>query len=372
LADGYLVFRAENYSRRAGVVRLGRGMQIVQWTAGDGAGLKACHEVMLAVQRADDPLGQPPMSERVLRVLMEQPTEPAQTWSVPGDTPGTAKGVYYLRLPDLENLTMAALWLEVHPDHRRSGIGTALLRHAARQAAQAGRSVLMSGTNQGSAGEEFARRFGAVPGLAEARRVLVLDKLGPGKVAELRARAARAADGYSLVSWTGRTPEEYLAGFAAVHNAMADAPRDPSHEARVWTTETVRERIDDQLELFGRRVYSIAAMHDATGEMAALTQVEVDPAHPDWGFQQITAVARPHRGHRLGLLLKAAMLEWLATAEPQTERIVTWNAAVNEHMIAINEELGYELLNPQSQSYDLAVANVLGAEAPVSGVPGPA
>jgi len=333
---------------------------MVQWTAGDDAAIRACYELTRAVQLADDPLG-PPMSERLMQVIIERPGDPSQTWFVPGDTPGTAKGVYYLRLPDLENLTKAGLYLEVHPDHRRRGIGSALLRHAARQAAEAGRSVLMTGTHQGSGGEEFARRFGATPGLTDARRVLVVGGLAPDAVAALRESAARAAAGYSLVSWTGRTPEEYLEGFAAVHNAMGDAPRDPGHEARVWDAERVRERIDDQRELFGSRGYSIGAMQDATGEMAALTQVEVDPAHPQWGSQQITAVARQHRGHRLGLLTKAAMLEWLAAAEPQIERIVTWNAAVNKHMIAINEALGYELLDPQSQSYNLPVANVLGS-----------
>jgi RimJ/RimL family protein N-acetyltransferase len=69
-------------------------------------------------------------------------------------------------------------------------------------------------------------------------------------------------------------------------------------------------------------------------------------------------VTRPHRGHRLGLLVKAAMLEWLAEAEPQLERIVTGNAAVNQHMIAINQQLGYELLEPPGQSYEIAVADL--------------
>ena len=70
-------------------------------------------------------------------------------------------------------------------------------------------------------------------------------------------------------------------------------------------------------------------------------------------------MTRPHRGHRLGLLVKTAMLEWLAEAEPQLERIDTGNAAVNRWMIAINTALGYEPLPPQVQSYELTVANAL-------------
>ena len=98
--------------------------------------------------------------------------------------------------------------------------------------------------------------------------------------------------------------------------------------------------------------------------MAAVTAVEPDPDNPEWGHQQLTAVTRPHRGHRLGLLVKTAMLDWLAEAEPRLERIVTENAAVNQHMIAINEELGYELLEPLAQSYEVAVADLPGADVP--------
>ena len=97
-------------------------------------------------------------------------------------------------------------------------------------------------------------------------------------------------------------------------------------------------------------------MHDETGEMAALTKVFIDPAEPAWGQQGITAVTRPHRGHRLGLLTKAAMLEWLTSAEPRLERIATTNAEVNAHMIAVNEALGYRLAEPGHRFFALPVS----------------
>jgi hypothetical protein len=50
------------------------------------------------------------------------------------------------------------------------------------------------------------------------------------------------------------------------------------------------------------------------------------------------------------------MLEWLAMEEPKLERIATDNAAVNKYMIAVNETLGYELLKPDEQSFQLAVS----------------
>jgi RimJ/RimL family protein N-acetyltransferase len=69
-------------------------------------------------------------------------------------------------------------------------------------------------------------------------------------------------------------------------------------------------------------------------------------------------VTRPHRGHRLGLLVKTAMLQWLAEAEPQLERIITWNAVANEHMIGINEALGYEVWGRPYRTFELAVAAI--------------
>ncbi len=334
---------------------------VVAWEPGDEAGVKACYQVRRATMLADDPLG-PPRSERVFQGLLASRTEPAQTWLVPGGTPGSALGYCHLRLPDRENRQRAGVFLEVHPDHRRHGIGLALLRHAARQAAEAGRSLLRSRPFQGLAGEMFARRMGARPGLADARRVLVLGKLPADQLATLRQSAARAAGGYSLVTWTGLIPDEYLAGLAAVSNAMSDAPHDPGHESRVWDAQRIREDLNDQRDLYGTRGYFVAALHAATGQMAAITHIEVDPEYPEWGSQQLTAVARPHRGHRLGLLVKAAMTEWLTDAEPALRRIVTENAADNKHMIAVNEALGYELLDPQSRSYHLPVADVQGTD----------
>jgi len=104
-------------------------------------------------------------------------------------------------------------------------------------------------------------------------------------------------------------------------------------------------------------------VQEDTGEPAALTEVAVDPADPGWGHQMLTGVTREHRGHRLGLLVKATMLEWLRTAEPTLERIQTWNAASNQYMIAVNEALGYTILGQPANWWRLEVAAVLGEQA---------
>src|SRR3984957_5320682 len=333
-------------------------MRIVRGDGSDRATTQACFEVVRAAGEVDDPHG-PPWSLTRVRGWIEHPTDPNELWIAVDEATGGWLGWYWLVLPERENRDRGHFWLNVRPSSRRRGVGTALLRHGAGRAAAGGGSVLAAGTLQNSAGAAFAARVGATAGLVEARRVMVLGQVPAGRVALLREQAARAAAGYSLVSWDGRTPDEYLARYAEVENAMADAPHDAGEENAVWDADRVREQMDDIRERQGRHVYTLAALHDASGEMAAVTSVEPDLEFPAWGYQQITAVIRKHRGHRLGLLVKAAMLDWLATAEPGIERIVTHNAAANDHKIAINEQLGYQLLEPLEQSYELAVADAL-------------
>ena len=54
--------------------------------------------------------------------------------------------------------------------------------------------------------------------------------------------------------------------------------------------------------------------------------------------------------------MKTAMLELLASAEPQIDRIATGNAASNEHMIAVNDQLSYKVVEPGWRFYEMPVA----------------
>jgi GNAT superfamily N-acetyltransferase len=336
-------------------------MRIVRWDPADVEALRGFFEVRQAAQVADDPLGSP-KAARVLGGWLRfgWTGDPGEAWFVPGPADGGVIAWYRLALPDLENLDRAMLRIVVHPARRRQGFGRELLRHAAERAAASGRVVITGWARDDSPGDAFARWAGAAQGQADVRRVLDLRKIPAGKIDGLRETAARAAAGYSLVSWTGSTPEEYLGPLAGVINAFNDAPRDEGVQEETWDADRVRDRGDGPLELMGQRVYTIAALHDATGEMAAMTQLAVEPEYPQWGHQALTAVTRPHRGHRLGLLVKAAMLDWLATAEPQIEQIETGNAASNRYMIAVNEALGYEVAGPAFHSCELGVAGFLG------------
>ncbi len=340
-------------------------MQIERIDPTDDDVVRACHAVHVAAAAADDPDGEPPDSLPLLRAWLAPgwQGEPSEAWYVAADgAPGLAgpggsvAGWYRIQFPDLENRDRAFLVLVVHPGLRRRGLGRALVAHAQQRAAAEKRTFIDGQAMEGAAGDAFARRLGAEPGILDARRIIDLRLVPDGRFAELRADAAGHAAGYSLTSWTGATPDDMLGQVAHVQNAMNDAPREEGwFEDDVWDADRIRTRADSRVRLAGHRGYAVAAVHDETGEMAALTKVFIDPEEPAWGQQGITAVTRPHRGHRLGLLIKAALHEWLTAAEPRLERIATTNAEVNSYMIAVNEVLGFELAEPGHRFFALPV-----------------
>jgi GNAT superfamily N-acetyltransferase len=335
-------------------------MRIERWDPADETTAMACYEALLAAHLADE-ADDPPPSAGTFGLYLREGFEktPAEVWVGADDDAGVV-GFYRMALWDLENLDRAFSVLVVHPAVRRRGFGGALLRHEAERAAANERSVLSASVVIGSAGDAFAAAAGATPGIEDVRRVQYLAKIEPGKVAELRESAARAATGYSLVNWTGDVPPGYLGPLAHVISAFEDAPRGENVEPEVWDADRLRDRTGGHVRAGLLRAYGVAALRDATGEMAAYTGMLVDPEAPNWGFQELTAVTRPNRGHRLGLLVKTAMLELLAEAEPQLEFIHTTNAAANDHMIAVNEQLGYEVAGPGRRFYEFGVAKLLG------------
>ena len=342
-------------------------MRIKRVDPADADTIRACLEAFLAAQRVDEPDG-PFFTEQPFRgwLTVGWGGDPRETWAAEGQD-GSVAGWYRLELPDLENLDHANLDLVVHPAQRRQGLGRALLKHAAGRADEHGRSVLNGPTRLGGDGEAFARAAGAEQGLVDVQRVMDVRATGDDLLARLRATAEEKAAGYSLVSWTGLVPEEFVERAAALYAALNDAPHDPGTAPAVWDAQRVRERVNAVRPAYGLRTYAVAARHDATGELAGFTEVAVDPADPGWAHQMLTGVTRAHRGHRLGLLVKIAMVEWLKAAEPQLERIQTWNAESNQYMIAVNEALGYTILGRPASWWKLDVASAVGLAAAAAG-----
>jgi GNAT superfamily N-acetyltransferase len=309
---------------------------------GNTALLHACFEMTRDAWDVDQPNAPPwPFKSFAGKWTDGFDTTPQQAWIAYHDD-GEPVAAYLLQLPDKENLYRAKCTLIVGLANRRAGVGTTLLSHCAGQARLAGRGWLDSYAREDSPGAAFAATTGATAGIAEVTRVLSIDAGMPARLARLRADAESHAAGYSLLSWAGPTPHEYLDQVVRMNNAMADAPHDAGVEPHVWDADRIRES-ERLLAEHGLLRHTVVACHNESGELAAITEMGIDVGTPDWGLQFETVVLPHHRGRRLGLLVKVAMLEWLIPQAPDIRRVFTGNAGSNQYMIAINEQLGFKV-----------------------------
>ncbi|GAA4045756.1 GNAT family N-acetyltransferase [Nonomuraea soli] len=283
----------------------------------------------------------PLLSERMVRAMVCDPpsTDAREAW-VTSDL----SGWYSLRAPLAENLHFTSIGpLVVDPRRQREGIGRALFEHAIGRARALGRTTVVWETPDGMPGAKFSAAVGGTPALPETRSVL--DLSGVGHFAELEREAAGHAAGYTVTHLPWPAPEELLPALVTLMEGMNDIPTgEIDFAATRWTTARYQE-FQQRLHAKGVTFYITMATHDATGEPAAFTMVAVDEDHGGWAKQQDTAVLRAHRGHRLGLLVKLANARWMREADPSLDRILTWNADSNAHMLAINHAMGFRPLD---------------------------
>ncbi|MBI9113432.1 GNAT family N-acetyltransferase [Sanguibacter suaedae] len=297
-------------------------------------------------------------TERIVLVATAHPTPEAPAES-------DVVGVAQLRLDRQGNTHRAWVSVLVDPDHRRQGVGQALLDAAEAVARERGRTVLQTETEHrgepaadaphamapptgsgridgASTAAMFARDRGYV--LEQGMRYSVLHlPVAAALVDRLHTDALqRAGDEYTVVTWVDRCPDDLVDDLARLVTRMStDAPNagldvveDPWDAARVRAEEATYAAT-------GRGSVTCAVQHVPTGKLVAYSEIVHSLQDRDFAFQANTLVLREHRGHRLGMLVKAANLRELARLRPELRRIHTWNAEENRHMLSINEALGF-------------------------------
>lgn len=260
----------------------------------------------------------------------------------------TCVGGAGLVLPLLDNLQAAIFLNAVPPEHRGRGVGTALFEYLGEQARAAGRSrwyakVRVPAERSEDAGSRFALRHGFTLRNTEIRRQLKLP-VPAERMASLEAHAAERIDGYRIVSWVGACPEEYIEQYARLRALiMTEVPSgDLDLEESRWDAD--RQREDDRRTAEqGRTTYvSVAVTPDGT--LVANTRLYVSRSAPDRAQQGGTLVTKEHRGHRLGLAVKLANLRAVLAGSPEVNRIDTENAEQNGPMVAVNVQLGFQII----------------------------
>jgi GNAT superfamily N-acetyltransferase len=269
--------------------------------------------------------------------------------------------------PRSDNTHRVSGTILVHPQRRREGIGSALLTALERWATSRGRSYLhgwapvahqltdhevdsvpdateKAGVEPGRDSARFLLRHGFELGLSHQHNVQTLP------LAEEVCRMVEGfQDDYEVVTWVGTPTAAYLDDLAALFTAMStDAPIGTTDlRPETWDGDRVRhtyEGLRTEAE-----VYTAAARHRPSGRLVGFTLVRCVTPQVEVGHQIDTVVLSEHRGHRLGLRIKAANEQQIYLARPTTRRIHTFNAVENGAMIHVNRQLGYRPASTSGQ-----------------------
>ena len=307
----------------------------------DAAALRAWHAIAVATHDADH-VGLPadPLEELAPLLDPDLPHGGERKVLQLGRVDGSAVGAVELGVPLVDNLTSCSVDVRIAPQDRRHGHGRALLEQALDVVGGMGRTRMFfevpSAYPSGpGAAETLLTEVGARPVLKEVRRLVDLTQAPPAPPPPLPA-------GYRLVQWVDRVPDELVDDMAhLMHRMSTDVPLgDMDWEPEVWDAERYRSKEAAALA-HGRTRYATLVVSEESGRAVGFTDIGVSRFAPATAYQWETLVENEHRGHGLGLVLKAHNHGLLAERSPRTRWINTWNAETNTHMVAINEQLGF-------------------------------
>ena len=254
----------------------------------------------------------------------------------------------------------AALNVYIRPGHRGRGHGRSLADRLVQDTAgmsrfetwplapppAPGERVLTPSNGAGAVaadhpGVRLAQSYGFA--LAQIERVSRYDVAAPAvdPAAALEEAERHSAD-YEVRAWEGEADASLRADLAVLKARMStDVPAgDLTVAEQTWDAERVRRR-DEQILLTGR-LFRAVARHRGTGRVVGLNELVAPRSRPDGLVDQWDTIVLPeHRGHRLGMRVKAANLIALREAVPEARAIITWNAEENRPMLDVNEALGF-------------------------------
>lgn len=260
---------------------------------------------------------------------------------------GAVVGSALVQMPQADNPRLVYADVFVPPALRRSGTGSALLAEVERRTREAGRSVIVVEAFAPPGGKSDGTRFGLARGYdvasTEQQKVLDLADSEPRWPA-LQAWCEEKRGGYRVVEWRDAAPDELMADYSTLLTGFLDQIPlgDLDLEGSEWTPEHIR-RDEARTRDLGRHDFHAAAL-SPDGTLCGVTDLRLPPADPRFAYVGITSVLEAHRGHRLGLAMKLAAQRSLRAEFPACELLVTDNAGVNAPMNAVNDRLGYRVI----------------------------
>ena len=175
-------------------------VQITRLDPDDAAGVEQYVAVANAASALDSPWENPRTPHQIAGLLRRGWDGDAPHAFLAHDETGAATGILEVWTTDWDNLDLAWLWVVVHPDHRRRGVGSALMEHGFAIARELGRTKLgIDGWDSSEAPAAFAAKHGFAWASQAINRRQYLRELDLGEVRRMYDDAAAAAHDYELL-----------------------------------------------------------------------------------------------------------------------------------------------------------------------------
>lgn len=236
------------------------------------------------------------------------------------------------------------LWVDgyVLQAHRRRGTGRRLAAVALELMDAHGETVL-STMAEDEAGHAFVRRLGAQPKMTERQSRCDLRRLDWDMVARWVHEGEAAPGGARLELFPDWVPDEQLDEYCTARNELLNTmPFEGMDHGDIVVTPGSLRLERERMRAEGS-VNPTCVVRDADGSIVGMTDTVKRPYEPGIVRQEFTGVHPRARGRGLGKWLKAAMLEHVRQAYPDTLWVSTENAGSNAPMLAINHALGFRL-----------------------------
>ncbi|WP_393086774.1 GNAT family N-acetyltransferase [Streptomyces sp. LN704] len=255
------------------------------------------------------------------------------------DSAGVPVGAAFLRLFTKEGPEhLAELEVTAHPAERRRGAGGRLLDAAVSAARAEGRRSLVAQAVHGSPGDLFlaARGFRRVLALTYARLPLAATDL-----VRVDGIAERPHPGYALTHWDGTVPPHLARTYADSRRAMDDMPMEETDYGTVVRDVARVVAAAEAVAKRGESLHTVAAVDRADGSIVGFSELVVPGDGRGDAQHYGTGVLPEHRGHGLGLWMKAESIRAARRRHPELEGLLTDTADSNAPMRGINDALGY-------------------------------
>jgi GNAT superfamily N-acetyltransferase len=239
---------------------------------------------------------------------------------------GTASvGRIYMYPPEFPRLWFG---VEVDPDHRRQGIGSALLAAASEHARAAGKDGLETQVSEARPEAiEFLRHRGFVE-IERAKSVrLDLTGLEPPVVAK--------PAGIELTT-LGERPDLVMGVHEVAQLAFPDIP---SADEPISAGDLAEFRARDVDRPGIPHDGFFVALDAASGQVVGYAALLFLPGRTDVAWHDMTAVRPEYRRRGIAVALKQASIAW--AIEHRLTALETGNDVENEPMRAVNARLGY-------------------------------